>query len=187
MRRGVQGGYGLMSGTIVARVLLDNASYQTAGELPRIGSSAPDVSLVNTKLQTVSLANWTGMRKVMYTGLSVDTETCAKSIIRFDEYAVGHGGIALLTVTCDLPFAHKRFGKAHDLQVAEGLSAIRHEGFGKNYGVLILDGPLAGLFSPAVVVMDENNTVVHREHIEDAKEEPNYGAAFRALGIEIND
>ena len=66
------------------------------------------------------------------------------------------------------------------------MSAIRHEGFGTNYGVLILDGPLAGMYSPAVIVMDENNTVVHREHIEDIRAEPDYGAAFRALGIKIN-
>ena len=76
--------------------------------------------------------------------------------------------------------------KAHDLQNAEALSAIRHAGFGENYGVQILDGPLAGMFSPAVIVMDENNTVVHREHIEDISSEPDYEAAFRALGIEID-
>ena len=67
-----------------------------------------------------------------------------------------------------------------------GLSAIRHAGFGKNYGVQILDGPLGGMFSPAVIVTDENNTVVHREHLEDITMEPDYEAAFRALGIEIN-
>ncbi len=175
-----------MSGTIVAKIRLDNASYQTHGELPRIGSHAPDVSLVNTKLQDVSLANWMGMRKIIYIGISVDTEACARTVIRFDEYAVGHDDIALLMVSYDLPFAHKRFREAHDLQHVEGLSAIRHAGFGENYGVQILDGPLAGMFSPGVVVLDENNTVVHREHIEDVSEEPDYAAAFRALGIEIN-
>ncbi len=176
-----------MSGTIVAKIRVDNASYQTYGELPRVGSHAPDVSLVNTKLQNVSLANWTGKRKIMYIGISVDTEACARAAIRFDEYAVGHDDIALLLVTYDLPFAHSRFSKAHDLQRVEGLSAIRHAGFGENYGVRILDGPLAGMYSPAVIVMDENNTIVHREHIEDVTKEPDYAAAFRALGIEINE
>ncbi len=176
-----------MTGTIVAKIRMDNASYQTHGELPRIGSHAPDVSLVNTKLQDVSLANWMGVRKIIYIGISVDTETCARAVIRFDEYAVGHDDIALLMVSYDLPFAHKRFQQAHDLQHVEGLSAIRHAGFGENYGVHILDGPLAGMFSPAVVVLDENNTVVHREHIEDITVEPDYAAAFRALGIEINE
>ena len=176
-----------MSGTIVARIRYENASYQTHGELPRIGSHAPDVSLVNTRLQDVSLMHWGGERKIMYIGISVDSEACARAVIRFDEYAVGHDDLALLVVSYDLPFAHQRFGQAHDLQVAEGLSAIRHAGFGQNYGVQILDGPLAGMFSPAVLVLDENNTVVHREHLEDITAEPDYAGAFRALGIEINE
>ncbi len=175
-----------MSGTIVAKIRMDNASYRTHGELPRIGSHAPDVSLVNTKLQNVSFGNWMGVRKLIYTGISVDSETCARTVIRFDEYATGHPDVVLLVVTYDLPFAHKRFKEAHDLQNVEGLSAIRHEGFGENYGVQIMDGPLAGMFSPAVIVTDENNTVVHREHLEDIKAEPDYVAAFRALGIELN-
>lgn len=175
-----------MSGTIVAKIRYENASYQAYGELPRIGSFAPDVSLVNTKLQNVALTHWSGMRKIMYIGLSIDTEACARAVIRFDEYVAGRENIALLIVTHDLPFAHRRFGKSHDLQVAEGLSAIRHAGFGENYGVRIIDGPLTGMFSPAVVVIDENNTVVHREHVEDVTAEPDYAAAFRALGIDIN-
>jgi len=176
-----------MTGTIVAKIRFENASYQTHGELPRIGSHAPDVSLVNTKLQDVSLANWMSMRKIMYIGISVDSNVCARTVIRFDEYMAGHDDVALLVVSYDLPFAHKRFQKAHDLQNVQGLSAIRHAGFGENYGVQILDGPLAGMFSPAVIVLDENNTVVHREHIEDITAEPDYAAAFRALGIEINE
>jgi thiol peroxidase len=175
-----------MSGTIVAKIRFENASYPTHGELPRVGGHAPDVSLVNTKMQDVSLANWMGKRKIMYIGVSVDTDVCAQTVIRFDEYMAGQDDIALLVVSYDLPFAHKRFQAAHDLQNVAGLSAIRHEGFGENYGVLILDGPLAGMFSPAVIVMDENNTVVHREHIEDITAEPDYAAAFRALGVEIN-
>ena len=176
-----------MTGTIVARIRMDNASYSTFGELPRIGSHAPEFSLVNAKLQTVSLDRWTGQRKIIYIGLSVDSETCARTVIRFDEYAAGRDDVALLVVSCDLPFAHDRFKKAHDLQVAEGLSAIRHAGFGENYGVQIMDGPLAGMFSPGVIVLDENNTVVHREHLEDINAEPDFEAAFRALGITINE
>lgn len=174
-----------MSGTIVSKIRFDNASYQTHGELPRIGSFAPDVSLVSTKLHNVSLSHWAGKRKIIYIGLSVDTEACARTIIRFDEYAAGRDDIALLVVTNDLPFAHLRFGKAHDLQASHGLSAVRHAGFGENYGVRIIDGPLAGMFSPAVVVLDENDTVVHREHVEDVTAEPDYAAAFRALGIDL--
>ena len=93
--------------------------------------------------------------------------------------------VAMLMVSYDLPFAHKRFQEQHDLKNVIGLSAIRHAGFGENYGVQIVEGPLAGMFSRAVIVLDENNTVVHREHIEDISTEPDYAAAFRALGIEV--
>lgn len=175
-----------MTGTIVAKIRYENASYQTHGELPRIGTYAPDVSLVNTKLQNVSLANFAGQRKIMFIGVSVDTKVFARSVIRFDEYAAGRENLAVLVVTYDLPFAHSRFQKAHDLQNIVGLSAIRHAGFGENYGVMILDGPLAGMYSPAVLVLDENNSIVHREHLEDITAEPDYAAAFRALGIDID-
>ena len=168
----------------MAIIKYDNATYRTEGELPTVGSRAPDVSLVNTKLQNSSLANWTGKRKVMNIFVSIDTEVCAKSVIEFDSLAQGHDDVAMLMISYDLPFAHARFQIQHDLQNVEGLSAIRHAGFGENYGVQILDGPLAGMFSRAVVVLDENNTVVYKEHIEDIAKEPNYQAAFRALGID---
>lgn len=176
-----------MSGTIVAKIRFENADYHTFGELPRIGSHAPDVSLVNTKLQNVSLAQWTGMRKIMNIFISIDTAVCANSVIRFDKYGGGREDLALLMVSYDLPFAHRRFQTEHKLEHVEGLSAIRHAGFGENYGVQIMDGPLTGMFSRAVLVLDENNTVVHREHIEDITAEPDYDAAFRALGIDINE
>jgi len=176
-----------MSGTIVAKVRFENGIYQTFSELPRIGSFAPDFSLVNTKLQDVSLANWTGMRKILNIFVSIDTDVSAQSVIRFDEYGGGRDDLALLMVSYDLPFAYRRFQKAHDLQNVNGLSAIRQAGFGQNYGVKIMDGPLAGMFSPAVIVLDENNTVVHREHIENMAAQPDYAAAFRALGIDIDE
>jgi len=86
-----------------------------------------------------------------------------------------------------LPFAHRRFKEEHDLKNVIGLSAIRHAGFGENYGVQIVEGPLAGMFSRAVVVLDEHNSVVHVEQIEDIRNEPNYGAAFKALGISVDE
>jgi thiol peroxidase len=90
-------------------------------------------------------------------------------------------------ISYDLPFAHARFKEKNALQRIVGRSAIRHMGFGENYGVQIVEGPLAGMFSRAVVVLDENNTVVHREQIEDISHEPNYEAAYLALGIQIED
>ncbi len=169
------------------KILFNNTSYRTHGELPATGSRAPDVSLVNTQLQNVSFANWMGKRKILNIFVSVDTDVCAKSVVEFDRLAGAAEDIVMLMVSYDLPFAHKRFLANNDLQNVVSLSAIRHAGFGENYGVLILEGPLAGMFSRAVVVLDENNTVVHQEQIEDITREPDYKAAFRALGIELDE
>jgi thiol peroxidase len=128
-----------------------------------------------------------GLRKVLNIFVSIDTNVCAKSVIEFNRLAGLHKDIAMLMVSYDLPFAHKRFQEEHELTHVTGLSAIRHAGFGENYGVLIVDGPLAGMYSRAVVVLDENNTVVYREHIEDITTEPDYRAAFGALGIKIDE
>ncbi|MCH9694351.1 MAG: thiol peroxidase [Gammaproteobacteria bacterium] len=171
----------------MAKIQFNNASYRTHGELPAVGSHAPDVSLVNTDLQNVSFANWMGVRKVLNIFVSIDTEVCAQSVIEFDRHAAEAEDVALLMVSYDLPFAHKRFQAEHELSKVIGLSAIRHAGFGENYGVQIEDGPLAGMFSRAVVVLDENNSVVHAEQIDDITSEPDYRAAFRALGIEIDE
>jgi len=168
------------------RIRYEGTSYQTFGELPTVGSRAPDVSLVNTALQDVSLANWMGLRKVINIFPSIDTPVCAKSVVVFDRLAADHDDVAMLMVSYDLPFAHRRFHEEHSLQHVVGLSAIRHAGFGENYGVQIIEGPLAGMFSRAVVVLDENNTVVHREQIEDISKEPEYSAAYQALGITID-
>ncbi len=171
----------------MAKILHKKAEYRTHGDLPPIGSRAPDVSLVNTDLQNVSYANFMGKRKILNIFISIDTDVCANSVREFDRLAADVEDVALLMVSYDLPFAHKRFQEQHELDNVTGLSAIRHAGFGENYGVLILEGPLAGMFSRAVVVLDENNTVVHQEHIEDISKEPDYRAAFRAIGIETDE
>lgn len=164
----------------------NGTSYRTHGELPALGSRAPDVSLVNTRLQDVSLANFMGMRKVLNIFPSIDTPVCARSVIVFNKLAQAHDDVAMLMVSYDLPFAHARFQQENSLENVVGLSAIRHAGFGENYGVQIMEGPLAGMFSRAVVVLDENNTVVYREQIADIGNEPNYIAAYKALGIDID-
>lgn len=171
----------------MATVKYENSIYRTFGDLPSIGSRAPDVSLVNTKLQNATLSNWLGMRKVMNIIVSIDTDVCARSVIEFDRRCENLTDVAMLSVSYDLPFAYRRFQEQHGLQNIVGLSAIRHAGFGENYGVLIVDGPLAGMFARAVVVLDENNTVVHQENIDDVSKEPNYDAALRALGISTDE
>jgi thiol peroxidase len=167
----------------MATVKYLGGKYRTFGSLPDLGSRAPDFSLVNTELQNVSLANYMGKRKILNIFVSIDRPVCGKSCVEFDQLAAGHSDLAVLMVSYDLPFAHKRFQVENHLERVDGLSAIRHAGFGENYGVQIVDGPLAGMFARAIVVVDENNTVVHTEQIEDITNEPNYGAALRALGI----
>ena len=171
----------------MAKINHDGGTYRTHGELPSVGSRAPDFSLVNTDLKDVTLANWLGMRKIFNIFPSIDTPVCAASVIAFDKYSKDYDDVAELMISYDLPFAHRRFCDKHSLQRVVGLSAIRHMGFGENYGVQIIEGPLAGMFSRAVVVLDENNTVVHREQIEDLSIEPDYAAAYQALGIQIED
>ncbi len=175
-----------MSGTVITKTIFDSGNYQTHGELPAVGSRAPDIMLVNTKLQNVSFANWMGMRKIMNIVVSIDTTICAKSVIEFNRLGEGKDDIALLTVSYDLPFAHERFQEENELTNVIGLSAIRHAGFGENYGVQITEGPLAGMFARAVIVIDENNTIVHREHIKDITREPDYETAFRSLGVDVD-
>ena len=168
------------------RIIYDGTAYRTYGDLPTVGSRAPDVSLVNTELQDVSLAHWQGLRKVLNIFPSIDTPVCARSVVVFDRLAKDHEDVAMLMVSYDLPFAHRRFKEQNKLTHVVGLSAIRHAGFGQNYGVQIVEGPLAGMFSRAVVVLDENNTVVHSEQINDIGNEPDYVAAYKALGIAVD-
>ena len=161
----------------MAKIQYKNTSYRTCGELPVVGSFAPDVSLVNTDLQIVSFANWMGMRKVLNIFASIDRKVCAKSVIRFDQLAEEIEDVAMLMVSYDLPFAHRRFAEEHGLHNVIGLSAIRHEGFGENYGVQIVDGPLTGMFARAVVVLDENTLdvddaqLVYRYNDRETREE----------------
>ena len=171
----------------MSRITFRDSRYQLAGELPALGSKAPDFSLVTTELRDVSIDHWLNKRKILNIFVSVDLEVCAKSVAAFDRYAEGHDDLAMLMISVDLPFAHARFRKAHNLQRVVQLSAIRHAGFGENFGVGVTEGPLKGLFARAVIVIDENNTVVYTQLVEDVTEEPDYAAAFRSLAIEIED
>lgn len=170
----------------MASITFKGSSYKISGELPSVGSRAPDVSLVSTDLRDLTLANWMGKRKVLNIFPSIDTPICAKSVVAFDKLSAEHEDVAMLMISYDLPFAHQRFAKEQGLERVVGLSAIRHAGFGENYGIQIVDGPFAGMFGRGVVVLDENNTVVHSELVEDLMNEPDYAAALSALGIEAN-
>ena len=169
----------------MGKLTYKNQTFRTHGDLPAVGSHAPDIKLVDTSLKDVTLANWNGKRKIMSIFVSIDRPICSKSVCEFDKLVEPYDDVVALMVSYDLPFAHARLQEQHHLEHVVGLSAIRHAGFGENYGVQILEGPLAGMFARAIVVIDENNTVVHVEQIEDISNEPDYESAFRALGIDI--
>jgi len=171
----------------VPTITYENASYRTRGDLPVVGSLAPEIRLVDTRLKNTTFADWVGKRKIMNIVVSIDTPVCAKSVIEFDRYVAEQEDVAALMISYDLPFAHARFLAEHGLKHVKSLSAIRHAGFGENYGVEIVEGPLAGMFCRAIVVVDENNTVVHTQQIKDVASEPDYESAFRALGIEVSE
>lgn len=168
----------------MAIIEFENSTYRTAGDLPSVGSRAPELSLVNTRLQDVTLSNWMGKRKIINIFVSIDTDVCAESVRTFEQRTADLEDVVMLMVSCDLPFALSRFFEEHKIEHSLGLSALRNAGFGENYGVTIVEGPLEGLFARAVVVLDENNSVVYQQLIKDITTEPDYGSALRALGID---
>jgi thiol peroxidase len=166
----------------MATITLHDNEIHTAGELPRIGSKAPDFTLTDSDLNDVGLSRWTGKKKLLSIFPSIDTPVCALSTKKFGEYAAEHDDTVMLMVSADLPFAQKRFCAAEDVDNVVTLSTMRSKDFAREYGVLIEDGPLAGLTARAVFVLDENDNVTHAELVGEIGEEPDYDAALKALG-----
>jgi thiol peroxidase len=166
----------------MANVTLRGNPFHTSGELPAAGSKAPDFLLVDGKLGNKSLADFAGKKKLLNIVPSLDTPTCALSTKKFNDYAKAHADTVMLMVSADLPFAQGRFCTAEGLANVVPLSLMRSRQFAKDYGVLIEDGPLAGITARAVVVLDANDKVVHSELVSEIANEPNYEAALKALG-----
>lgn len=153
----------------------------TNGDLPKVGSKAPDFKLVDASLKDVTLADFTGKKKLLNIFPSIDTPTCAKSTRKFNEYAAKNDNVAIIMVSADLPFAQSRFCTAENTKNVRTLSMMRGRDFAKHYGVLIKDGLLAGVTARAVVVLDENDKVLYTELVPEIAQEPNYEAAIAAL------
>lgn len=166
----------------MATITLQGNEIHTAGEFPRVGSKAPDFTLTDRDLNDVSLSRWMGKKKLMSIFPSIDTPVCALSTRKFNDYARTHEDTVMLMVSADLPFAQKRFCGDEGLTNVVTLSTMRADDFARSYGVLIADGPLSGLTARAVVVLDENDTVVHAELVGEIGHEPDYEAALKALG-----
>lgn len=164
----------------MATITLKGGAVHTSGDLPKKGAGAPAFKLVRTDLSEVSLQTYAGKRKVLNVFPSVDTPTCATSVRTFNKEAAALQNVAVLNVSADLPFAQKRFCGAEGITNAEALSTFRSS-FAKDYGLAITDGPLNGLCSRAVIVLDENDKVLYTEQVGEIANEPNYQAALQAL------
>ncbi len=162
----------------MATIKFKGNPIETAGELPKLGSKAPDFSLLKQDLARASLKDFPG-KKVLNIFPSIDTSVCATSVRKFNQLAAGKG-VTVLCISEDLPFAAKRFCGAEGLDKVVTLSAFRSS-FGQDYGVEMKTGPLAGLCSRAVVVLDEQDKVVYEEQVPEIAQEPNYEAALAKL------
>ena len=162
-------------------VTLRGTPLRVDGDLPAVGAKAPDFKLTSGALAEVSLKDFAGKRKVFNIYPSIDTPTCATSTRKFNEAAGDMANTVVLCVSGDLPFAAKRFCELEGLKNVAHLSTFRHPEFLKAWGVAMADGPLAGLTARAVVVLDENDKVIHSEMVPEIAQEPNYAAALKSL------
>ncbi len=165
----------------MSNVTLAGNPITVSGTIPQQGDTASDFTLTTQGLEDVTLEKWAGKRKVLNIVPSVDTPTCATSARKFNEKASGLDNTVVLVISADLPPAAARFCGAEGLENVITLSTFRNYSFQQDYGVAIQDGPLAGLCARAVVVLDENNKVLHSELVGEIKEEPDYEAALAVL------
>ncbi len=165
----------------MANITFQGNGIHTNGELPRVGETAPDFSLVTRELADVSLASYAGKKKLLSIFASLDTPVCAASIKRFNEVAKEKSDSVFLMIAADLPFAMSRFCGAEGTDNVIPLSMMRSKDFARDYGVLIEDGVLAGISARAIVVLDQDNKVLYTELVPEIAQEPDYEAAIAAL------
>jgi thiol peroxidase len=164
----------------MAKITLKGNPINTNGELPNVGDAAPDFKLVKNDLSEAALSAYAGKKKVLNIFPSLDTAVCALSVKRFNLEAAKLANTVILNISADLPFAQKRFCGAEGIANAETLSAFR-SAFAKDYGLAIVDGPLAGLCARVVIVLDENNKVRYVQLVPEITEEPDYAKALAAI------
>ena len=165
----------------MAKITLKGNPINTIGDLPELGAQAPDFKLTKTDLSDVSLGDFSGKRIVLNIFPSLDTGICAASVRHFNADAERLENTVVLCISLDLPFAHARFCNAEGLEKVINLCGLRTRSFGKDYGVMITDGPMEGLFSRAVIVLDGEGKVIYTEQVPEIVHEPNYEAALEVL------
>lgn len=165
----------------MATVTVGGNPVHTSGELPAVGSRAPDFQLVDGKLNDVQLADYAGKKILMNIVPSLDTPTCATSTKKFNEHARSGTDTVMLVISADLPFAQGRFCGTEGIDNVIPLSLMRSRAFARDYGVLITDGPLAGITARAVVVVGTDGMVKYTQLVPEIGDEPDYDAAIAAL------
>ena len=165
----------------MAQVTLKGNPVQVEGELPKVGAKAADFTLTAGDLSNATLATFAGKRKVLNIFPSVDTPTCATSVRKFNAQANDVANTVVLCISTDLPFAQARFCGSEGLENVINLSTMRGREFLEAFGVAIASGPLVGVAARAVVVLDENDVVLHSELVSEIKNEPDYAAALAVL------
>jgi len=165
----------------MAQITLRGSPINTVGDLPAVGSPAPAFTLTGASLDDVTAGDFAGKSLILNIFPSVDTGPCAASVRAFNEKAGGRDDASVLNVSADLPFAQARFCGAEGIENVTSASTFRSD-FGDAYGVTIADGPMAGLMSRAVVVVDGDGQVIYTEQVPEIGQEPDYDAALMALG-----
>lgn len=165
----------------MATITLGGNNISTNGTLPQVGSTAPDFTLLKADLSHASLSDFKGQRVVLNIFPSIDTDVCATSVRNFNKRATELNNTAVVNISRDTPFAQKRFVTDEDLENVTNLSDVNTGKFGKDYGLEITDGPLAGFHSRCVIVLDENAKVIYNEQVPEIAQEPNYLEALKTL------
>ena len=165
----------------MAQITLKGNAINTVGELPAIGTAAPDFSLTKTDLSETTLSDYAGKNVILNIFPSLDTGTCAASVRRFNKEASELENTVVLCVSRDLPFAHKRFCESEGIENVVNASEFRSNAFSDSYDVKFADGPLAGLFSRSIVVIGEDGKVKYTQQVSETTEEPDYEKALAAL------
>lgn len=164
----------------MATTAFKGTPVHTNGDLPEVGSKAPDFLLVATDMSEKSLQSFAGKKKILSINPSYDTPVCQAATRAFNERAAGMDDVVVLMVSADLPFAQKRFCAAEGLEEVVPVSTFRGS-FLQDYGVELIDGPLKGVSARAIVVLDDDDKVVHTELVPDITQEPDYDAALAAV------
>ena len=165
----------------MAQITLQGNSVKTSGNLPAVGIPAPSFTLVRTDLSEVILADFAGKNIILNIFLSLDTSVCAASVRRFNKEASESPDTVVLCISADLPYAHRRFCEIEGLNDVIPLSVFRSPEFGRDYGVTFTSGPLSGLLSRAVAIIDKSGKVAYTEQVKEFTREPDYDAALLAL------